>query len=336
MKRFVVITSINPPTQAVVRFSKFPDWHTIVVGDRKTPADWHLAGVRYLSTQFQTTTDFQLAERLPWNHYCRKMIGYLEAMRSGADIIADSDDDNLPYGDWAFPPFHGDQDYLTTAAGRGFINMYSFFSDSKIWPRGFPLQLIQDPARQLEAHQLSPDKVRVGIWQALADGDPDVDAVYRLTANAPCYFKKRPPVVLASGTVSPFNSQNTAFSKELFLLLYLPSTVTFRFTDILRGLVAQPILWQHGYHLGFTAATVEQARNEHDYMVDFESEIPCYLHGPRVVELVGSALRPSAPLGDQLFNAYEALNRAGIVQKAELGTLTAWIKDVQNLSTISR
>ena len=40
--------------------------------------------------------------------------------------------------------------------------------------------------------------------------------------------------------------------------MYLPTFVTFRFTDILRSYVAQPIMWNAGYRLGFTNATVTQ------------------------------------------------------------------------------
>ena len=170
--------------------------------------------------------------------------------------------------------------------------------------------------------------MRVGVWQGLADGDPDVDAIYRLTNNMPCLFDEREPVVLAKGTACPFNSQNTLFRKELFPLLYLPCTVTFRFTDILRGLVAQPIMWFYDYHLGFTKATVLQERNPHDYLKDFESEIPCYLHTRPVMELVGGAIRSSYALADNLYQAYEALQAHGYVEKDELAILAAWLKDV--------
>ena len=37
--------------------------------------------------------------------------------------------------------------------------------------------------------------------------------------------------MLGSGTISPFNSQNTLFTRAVFPLLYLPTYVTFRFTD---------------------------------------------------------------------------------------------------------
>ena len=167
----------------------------------------------------------------------------------------------------------------------------------------------------------------IGIWQGLADGDPDVDAIYRLVDNTPCYFRDDPPVVLSRGTLSPFNSQNTAVRRELFALLYLPCTVTFRFTDILRSLVAQPIMWAHGYTLGFTAATVVQIRNPHDYLRDFESEIPCYLESRHVVSLVTAAIQAGASVPDQLQQAYIALHRAGIVHQEELRVLSAWLED---------
>jgi len=125
--------------------------------------------------------------------------------------------------------------------------------------------------------------LEVGIWQSLVDGDPDVDAIYRLVSNEACIFKENEPVVLGEGSLCPFNSQNTFFSKETFPLLYIPSSVTFRFCDILHGLIAQPILWTLGLHLGFTKATVFQERNAHNYFHDFKSEVPMYLNGEQVI-----------------------------------------------------
>ena len=155
-----------------------------------------------------------------------------------------------------------------------------------------------------------------------------MDAIYRLTGNAPCSFDQRPPVVLERGTLCPFNSQNTLFAKPLFPLLYLPTFVTFRFTDILRSLVAQPILWLMDYRLGFTSATVTQERNPHDYLKDFEMEIPCYLHPERVVEAVGAAIQPGRSVGDNLMLAYAALVKAQIVPDQELRVLEFWLQDL--------
>jgi hypothetical protein len=322
----IVITTIFPPTEAVSRFSKLPGWHLIVAADRKTPADWAVNGVTFLSAAVQEASGYHIAAALPWNHYCRKMIGYVHAIKRGATVIVDTDDDNVPKPDWSFPPFDGE--FPVSGDGLGFVNVYKLYTAMHIWPRGFPLQLIKSERALLDHQKLKPAASRVGIWQGLADGDPDVDAIYRLIDNTPCNFDDGPPVVLGAGTICPFNSQNTAYRRELFPLLYMPAHVTFRFTDILRGLVAQPILWAAGFRLGFTRATVVQERNPHDYLKDFQSEIPCYLHAVAVTEAVKSVIDPTLAISDNLHRAYRELVRVGIVPDRELPLLDAWLKDV--------
>jgi hypothetical protein len=326
-RKAIVITSIFPPTEAVKRFAALNDYSLIVAGDRKTPADWQWAGVEYLSLDGQMQQAGQLANCLPQNHYCRKMTGYLQAIRKGAEVIVDTDDDNLPKPGWHFPSPSGEFD--TLLPDLGFVNIYKLFTTQHIWPRGLPLQQINSDASWQE--RMSAETANVGVWQGLADGDPDVDAIYRLTDNTPCYFNERQPVVLSPGTICPFNSQNTLFVKALFPLLYLPATVTFRFTDILRGLVAQPIMWQHGFCLGFTGATVVQERNPHNYLKDFEDEIPMYRHAGDIPQLVAQALAPQSTVCQHLQQAYAALAAQGIVQQAELGLLNAWINDLNDL-----
>jgi hypothetical protein len=326
MKTHIVITSIFNPTEAVFAFSKMYDYQLIVVGDKKTPEDWHCNNVDYISLIQQETFDFELAKVLPYNHYCRKMLGYLKAIKNGADYIVDTDDDNIPKDKWNFPEF--EQKYDCTSEDRGFVNIYQLYTKQKIWARGLPLNLIN---RQFELEKdLTAKNCKVGIWQGLADEDPDVDAIYRLTNDTPCYFEEREPVVLSKGTISPFNTQNTMIRKELFPLMYLPTYVTFRFTDILRGLVAQPIMWLYGYQLGFINATVIQKRNPHDYMKDFISEIPMYQHCERVIELVSNSISKSESIETNLYNAYKSLLKENIVCDKEMITLDAWLKDIEN------
>ena len=38
--KWIVITTINPPTKDVIKLSKIKGWKVVVVGDTKTPADW--------------------------------------------------------------------------------------------------------------------------------------------------------------------------------------------------------------------------------------------------------------------------------------------------------
>ncbi len=324
---YSVITSIQHPTDAVAAFAKIENNNVIVVGDKKTPANWDCRNVQYISVAEQNEAQYALGKCLPYNHYSRKMFGYLEAIKKGADIIVDTDDDNIPKEDWSFPLFDGEQDVIQD--NKGYINIYELYTSKKIWPRGLPLRYID--RRTVNKSEVSKKSIRVGVWQGLADGDPDVDAIYRLTNNEACYFEENGCFVLGKNTITPYNSQNTATRKALFPLLYLPAHVSFRFTDILRGFVAQPIMWLHDYHLGYTGATVKQERNVHDFFEDFESEVPMYLQTERIVELVSAGITRQGSIEDNLFEAYQALFRAGIVCHDEIITLEAWLKDCQHI-----
>lgn len=325
MEEAIIITSIFNPTEAINKFAHRAGYQLIVVGDKKTPLDWHCDNVDYINVNEQETSGYNLAKVLPYNHYCRKMIGYVKAIKSGANIIVDTDDDNIPKDEWTFPALEGSFDFIP--GNEGFINVYQLYTSQKIWARGLPLRLINTEF-DLES-KIKKIDCRVGIWQGLADEDPDVDAIYRLTSDTPCHFKEREPIVLGQGTLSPFNTQNTMIRKELFPLMYLPTYVTFRFTDILRGLIAQPIMWLYEYHLGFTNATVIQKRNPHDYMKDFISEIPMYQYIDKVIEIVSSSISKSESIENNLYNSYTVLLRERIVCEKELVTLEAWLKDIK-------
>jgi hypothetical protein len=93
----------------------------------------------------------------------------------------------------------------------------------------------------------------------------------------------------------------------------------------LRGLVAQPILWAAGYHLGFGGATVLQKRNPHDYLKDFESEIPCYLSADIVVQIAKAAVSPEKSIPENLTSVYQALADKDIVKQSELEILSCWL-----------
>jgi hypothetical protein len=325
VKKTIIITSILNPTEAVVSFSGMENYNLIVVGDKKTPANWKCNNVDYISVIQQETLDFKLATILPFNHYSRKMLGYLKAIQNGADYIIDTDDDNVPKENWSFPEF--ESEFNCISGDKGFVNIYQLYSTQKIWPRGLPLNLIAN--QFLLEKSLKLKDCKIGIWQGLVDEDPDVDAIYRLTSDSPCYFNAQGPVVLGKGTISPFNSQNTIIRKELFVLLYLPTSVTFRFTDILRSLVAQPIMWLYDYQLGFVNATVVQKRNPHDYMKDFVSEIPMYQHCEKVIDIVSNSISGSESIEANIYNAYKSLFKANIVCEQEMKTVELWLKDIE-------
>ena len=321
-EKVIVITTINDITKAVQKFREvLPDWKILLVGDKKSVnIETDDVGIEFLSVDNQVNQPFSILEHLPYNHYVRKNVGYLYALMNGAKSVYDTDDDNIPYADWDFPSFSIEEELVS---GNKFFNAYKPFTNSFIWPRGYPLDEIQTDST------CSIEKVssKVGVWQGLADLDPDVDAIFRLLFSGDITFEKRSPLVLDQGVYCPFNSQNTLWHRDMLPYAYLPSTVTFRFTDILRGYIAQRGLWAHGMKLGFTQASVYQERNAHDLMKDFSSEIPCYTQIKELVDILDSLVL-SDDWRNNLLVIYQSLSEAGIVEKEELPIVEAWVNDI--------
>lgn len=325
MNKFIVITSIFPPTVAIRKFAEITDWHLIVVGDKKTPKDWSYPGVTYLSIECQAELGYQINEILPFNHYARKNLGYLYAIQQGAEWITDLDDDNIPYHTWPALAPNYERVMLKTVIAPRFPNIYKYFTMEHIWPRGFPLDEILNPSG-MEIENASD--CSVGVWQFLADKDPDVDAIYRLVLNKPVIFKQRDPIRLERGVYSPFNSQNTVWCKSAFEYMLLPAYVDFRFTDILRGYVAQRCLWARHEYLAFGSATVYQERNQHNFLADFENEISAYLGVKKISNILDRVADDDSPSA-MLIDCYQALCAEGIITQNELTLCQVWLNDIK-------
>jgi hypothetical protein len=280
-KKYIVITSINSPTDAVLEFAKWEGWTTIVVGDRKSPKEWSCEGVVYLSMEDQMRDFTDFSKLLPENTYLRKMIGYLYAFRSGAQAIFESDDDNIPYpGAKNQVEAHivGKREVGAAVASlKGWANIYSEFGATTCWPRGFPLHHILNSTENITRGKSKG--LPWGVMQYLADEDPDVDAIYRMTHTEPVFFARNRVMRLEAKTYCPFNSQATLWLPETFPLMFLPIGKTDRVTDILRGYMSLACLWKSGYTLAYASPIVYQKRNFHNLQYDFEQEVDLYKWG---------------------------------------------------------
>jgi len=207
------------------------------------------------------------------------------------------------------------------------VNVYRFFTDATIWPRGFPLEFVNSETPPLSKGSRTWD---CPIQQGLADDNPDVDAVYRMTQPLPVVFRKN-RIVLGERSWCPFNSQNTTHFREAFPLLYLPSYCSMRVCDIWRAFVSQRIAWANGWSLLFHEATVYQVRNEHDLLRDFADEVPGYLNNRRLCDaLMELPIKPgSAALGENLLRCYERMVQLGLVGERELQLVQAWLSDLR-------
>ncbi len=166
------------------------------------------------------------------------------------------------------------------------------------------------------------------IQQYLTDGQPDVDAIWRLVFKGAVRFQSlKTSVILNAQSWCPFNSQSTLFFPDAFPLLYLPATAGFRLTDIWRSFVAQIVLTEHHFHVAFHGPTVYQTRNPHDLMQDFADETPGYLHNDRIMSILSQAVRQKKPADSIAQTArilWQALVEAGFLDSRELALFDAW------------
>lgn len=330
-KYAIVITSINYPTRAVTEIARDAgrlDARFVIVGDSKSPPDFAQPGAAYLDLDAQARTGFRYAVEAPAQHYARKNVGYLHAIAAGATVLIETDDDNIPH-----PEFWKPRSARVSArviSQPAWTNVYRYFHDGLVWPRGLPLDQVNAPLPE----PISAQDVYCPIQQGLADDNPDVDAIYRLLLPIPFRFNEAPALALR-GAWCPFNSQNTTWWPDAFPLLYLPYHCSFRMTDIWRSFVAQRIAYANGWGVLFHAATVFQERNVHDLMRDFAEEVPGYLHNTAIRDAldqveVGAGI---AHIPDNMRACYERLVALELVGRGELRLLDSWLEGLSEATS---
>ena len=304
--KWIVVTSINDPTEQIDTLSKIKGYQLLVVGDLKTDQNWSHGNVIYLNISKQKILDYKSYQTTLFNSYTRKNIGYLFAIEMGARFIYDTDDDNSPLVNlleyFNYDPYNygliydpstkiSDQinEYENLNASDFFLNPYAHFGQPTIWPRGYPLSYIN---LNYENNYLAGKRKTSFIQQGVVNGDPDVDAIFRLTKSMNnnrinIYFdSSAPSLQIPSPLLVPFNSQNTLFHFEAFWALYLPKTVTFRLTDIWRSYWSQRLLCLINGTVQFNGPSAFQKRNAHSYLKDFSQETDMYLKTERFVKFL--------------------------------------------------
>ena len=329
----LVITTINLPNKNIKKFDnqcKKKSWSFIVIGDHKTPKKFKLNYGDYFSIQNQNNLKFSFSKKCPINSYARKNIGYLAAYKNNSDVIVETDDDNYPYNS-----FFEDKKISHMAkvikSKNKWVNIYSAFFKKKIncWPRGLPLNEITNSKIQFKTKK----KNNFYLQQGVCEGNPDVDAIFRLiNKKININFKKNLNINVKKSLVT-LNSQNTIWFRKIFPLLYLPVTCTMRCTDIWRGLITQRILQNDNKDIMFFGTTMKQFRNDHNLLNDFEQEIPMYLNDKKIDEII-SDLKLKKGEKNYLYNlktCYNSLINHGIISKKEIFYLNAWISDCQKI-----
>ena len=259
-------------------------------------------------------------------------MGYLYAIHHGAKYIYDTDDDNHPYkGKITFDEMTTPKEYLMYHGNQHFYNGFAHFGQSTLWPRGYPLNMIDKPP--VRTYKKCKD-VRPLVQQGVVDGDPDLDAIQRLTrkdseAKFVVYFDiDAPPVVFPRNSFVPYNTQNTFHFYDAFFALLLPQTVTFRVNDIWRGMITQRLLWDIGGHLAYFPPNAYQDRTPHDFLKDYYEEDDLYRN---VNPLCNLLLKWDSNTTDMLHRHFEVIKEiynADILGALDVRLARAWLRDL--------
>ena len=412
-KNWAVTTTIFPPTKTVNQIAALPDWCLVIAGDKKAPTQYNVSGgAIYLSPADQERMPFATGKLLRWNHFGRKNLGFLYAVQHGARWVYDTDDDNeLQSMSQGIPIPRPNALVDEVQTSFKLYNLYPQMSTvPSAWPRGFPLEHVKDN-RTFKAsftRRAWPAR-RVGVVQSLADHDPDVDGIYRLTQTLPFTFppastraagnkdgrrleavvsdeeaaaqaaeeearrqraikaiasglqqapaaakrllspkddgrrlkanggKKRSvdgafmTLSLRRGTMMPYNAQATLHSYDALWGLLLPCTVHGRVTDIWRAYYTQRLLWDAGFRIAFSTPWVTQYRNAHNYLADFNSELPLYQQAGALVDALLAWKPAASTMPGRVEELYILMYEMNIVGLDDVKLAQAWLQDLVRL-----
>lgn len=287
----------------------------VIVGDMKSPH----AAIEKLCSELTRAIylppdaheDFGLmASYIPDNCVQKRNIGLLEAIQQGAEVIVSWDDDNAPYDDRYFDDLEAAfTEPVPWIAGRDDSERWfnpGAHASQQYYYRGFPYALRDHQDYHGGYRPADGEMPRVGVVNGLVLGDPDCSATERLERK-PC-VSQHSKMMWDGMLVDPrtcwsvFNSQNTAFIRELAPLMLLMPHIG-RLDDIWGSLIAQRVMQEMGYGVRYGRPFVVQERNPHDLTRDLEQE----MIGIRYTERFADDLR-AIPLSADL-NAIGNLNR---------------------------
>ena len=317
----LVCTTINPNAEYLIKnvkkfnISKRPSY---IVLDRKVSVTPN--GREYITFNNELSNNYSKLSL--FDTYARKNIGYIKAFKEGLDVF-ETDDDNLltiEIKDLESYLVKKKHDCVTGQKANLFTKIYNS-NGNTFWARGLPLNF-----RNTKALLTKCGKKKVGVFQFLVNGNPDLDAIYRLVIPSTNDFTVKDSFksIHLHNFYHPFNSQGTLWRKEYLKLAYLPTFCSFRMTDIWRGYIAQNILYKHDIAISFEKPALYQKRNPHDIFDDFMGEYKGYAETLDFLEAITNIEYGS--MNEMLIHTYEKLIKLNIISdKRELVLLDAYL-----------
>lgn len=339
MKVVLITTTIYVPA-VLSRYREIgSDVLFIIAGDRKTPHGEtrqfinSLGNAVYYSDKDQEKLGYRCSEIIGWNKIMRRNIALLEAIKLRPDIIISIDDDNLPLDAAYFETFIKllSQPYsgVMASSETKWFNVGDLL-DPPVFHRGFPY----DQRLTRLNFQLRPtlDK-RVGLAAGLWLGDPDIDAMERIT-NRPTVLHLsdllNTGVIVDNTHFAPVNSQNTAFVTELVPLMMVLVGVG-RYDDIWASYIAERIMMETEYHVHYGRPLVWQERNPQNQWKNLKDEIFGMEFTPRFCQDLIAAELGSGTVLDKLERLYEYLKGKDYLPSIVYDLGKAWCRDVERV-----
>jgi len=266
--------------------SKFTTVSFIVTGDlQSSPFDERgfLCHLEYIEAKDQNS--FSCSESIGWKKYARRNIALLRALELQPDYILMIDDDNRPHSNY-FNDWHRvlttktskSVEWLSNQTNQWHNYLRTGNTEIKLYPRGFPVSYrdLEYETVIKECDPISPESI--GLFQGISLGDPDIDAMTRIVYSKPTPLQEiKEKNYCLRNVWSPYNSQNTLFSKKLFPLAFMWPNAG-RFEDIYGSLIWQQFLFNNNMYVHIGDAVNYQNRGIRDNLIDLSLEVEGYLH----------------------------------------------------------
>ena len=123
-----------------------------------------------------------------------------------------------------------------------------------------------------------------------------------------------------------FNTQNTFWmDKTIFVALLIPCSVSFRYCDILKGIIANILLKKNNLCMAYTSPNVKQIRNEHNLICDFKSEYEMFISNENILDYISDEIEECNTNNDVIKKIYSNLFMNNIVTELDIKILNEWL-----------